>query len=94
MGFNNREIFHKTDWDYVAKNPASMGKMIGDWLVNHDPEQYARANYAACADHLRAGTSFRNTNAVPGYTYEPWTVQELLAASDAGTPVADAGDWF
>jgi hypothetical protein len=93
MGFNNREIYHHTDWVAVAKDPTSMGKIFGDWLVNHDPSQYARASYAECAEHLQAGTAFRNTNAVPGYTYEPWTVQELLAASDAGQPVVDEGDW-
>ncbi|KAJ5739745.1 hypothetical protein N7533_012529 [Penicillium manginii] len=93
MGFKNREIFHNTDWDAVAKNPKIMGKMVGDWLVHHDSEQYAYENYAKCAEHLLKSTPFKNTNSVPGYTYKPWTVKELLNASESGELVEDEGDW-
>ncbi|KAF4231529.1 hypothetical protein CNMCM8980_005233 [Aspergillus fumigatiaffinis] len=93
MGFKNREVYHNTDWDAVAKNPEIMGKMVGDWLLHHDSEQYAYENYGACADHLLKGTPFKNTNFVPGYTYKPWTVKELLDASESGKPVEDEGDW-
>lgn len=93
MGFKNREIYHNTDWDAVAKNPEVMGKMVGDWLVHHDPERYAYENYNRCAEHLLRGAPFRNTNSVPGYEYSPWTVKELLDASESGEPVQDEGDW-
>ncbi|KAJ5900291.1 uncharacterized protein N7473_004361 [Penicillium subrubescens] len=93
MGFKNREVYHNTDWDAVAKNPEMMGKMVGDWLVHHDSEQYAYENYGACAEHLLKSTPFKNTNFVPGYTYKPWTVEELLGASESGEPVEDEGDW-
>ncbi|CAG7941447.1 unnamed protein product [Penicillium salamii] len=93
MGFKNRELYHNTDWDAVAKNPETMGKMVGDWLVHHDPEQYAYDNYEKCAEHLVNGTAFKNTNSVPGYEYKPWTVKELLDASERGAPVQDEGDW-
>lgn len=93
MGFKNREVFHNTDWDAVAKNPEMMGKMVGNWLVNHDPEQYTYENYDRCADHLLNGAPFENTNAVPGYKYKPWTVKELLDASERGEPIVDEGDW-
>ena len=78
MGFKNREIFHNTDWNAVAENPQIMGKLAGDWLLRHDPEQYAYANYSKCAEHLLKGMPFQNTNAVPSYTYKPWTTKELL----------------
>jgi hypothetical protein len=93
MGFKNREVYHNTDWDAVAKNPEVMGKMVGDWLVHHDPEQYAYENYGKCAEHLLSGAPFTNTNSVPGYKYKPWTVKELLDASERGEPVQDQGDW-
>ncbi|KAJ6149848.1 hypothetical protein N7471_001047 [Penicillium samsonianum] len=93
MGFKNREVFHNTDWDAVAKNPEVMGKMVGNWLVHHDPEQYANENYGKCAEHLLRGAPFENTNSVPGYTYKPWTVQELLDASERGEVLQDEGDW-
>ena len=93
MGFKNREVYHNTDWDFVAKNPEVMGKMVGNWLVHHDPEQYAYENYAKCAQHLLVGAPFENSNSVPGYEYKPWTVKELLDASERGEPVQDEGDW-
>ncbi|KXG46427.1 Monooxygenase, FAD-binding [Penicillium griseofulvum] len=93
MGFKNRELFHNTDWDAVAKNPEVMGKVVGNWLVNHNPEQYAVENYGKCAEHLLNGAPFENTNSVPGYRYKPWTVQELLEASESGKTVQDEGDW-
>ncbi|KAF9876371.1 hypothetical protein CkaCkLH20_06314 [Colletotrichum karsti] len=35
-----------------------------------------------------------DTNGVPGYTYKPWTVKELLDASDKGQLVEDEGNWM
>ncbi|KAL3434920.1 hypothetical protein BDV09DRAFT_204410 [Aspergillus tetrazonus] len=93
MGFKNRELYHKTDWDAVAKNPEIMGKMVGDWLLKHDPEKYAYENYEKCKNFLLHGEPFANTNAVPGYTYKPWTVKELLEASEKGKAVLDEGEW-
>ena len=93
LGFKNRELFHNTDWDAVAKNPEIMGKVVGNWLVHHDPAQYANENYAKCAEHLLRGAPFENTNYVPGYKYKPWTVRELLDASESGNPIQDEGDW-
>ena len=94
MGFKNRELYHKTDWDAVAKNPQIMGKMVGDWVIHHDPEKYAYENYHDCAEHLLGKKeSFVNTNGVPGYEYVPWTVQELLAEQDGGVSGKDRGEW-
>ena len=93
MGFKNRELYHKTDWDAVAKNPQIMGKMVGDWVIHHDPEKYAYENYHDCAEHLLGKKeSFVNTNGVPGYEYVPWTVRELLAEQDGGVSGKDRGE--
>ncbi|KAK0448001.1 hypothetical protein EV421DRAFT_107486 [Armillaria borealis] len=93
MGFKTRENWHHTDWDAVSKNPQLVGKIIGNWLANHDSEKYAYDNYAACAKHIIDGTPFTNTNTPPGYIYEPWTVEDLLKAAREKTDVQDAGDW-
>ncbi|KAG7448145.1 maackiain detoxification [Guyanagaster necrorhizus] len=93
MGFKTRESWHHTDWDAVSKNPQLVGKVIGNWLAKHDSEKYAYDNYAACAKHITEGTPFANTNTPPGYTYEPWTVEDLLKAAREKTDVQDAGDW-
>ena len=95
VGFKTREVFHCTDWDAIQSDATPLLRsMVGRWLVNHDPEQYALDNYRACADHLTSGAGFKNTNAVPGFTYTPWTVQELLDASDRGEKLVDEGDWL
>ncbi|RKL39429.1 hypothetical protein BFJ72_g6903 [Fusarium proliferatum] len=93
MGFKNQELFHSADWDAVARDPTAFLTPAGKWMVNHDPETYAYDNYAACASHFTDGTPFQNTNAVPGFSYKPWTVQELLAASDRGERLVDEGEW-
>lgn len=93
MGYKNQELFHNTDWDAVAQNPTAFLTPAGLWLANHDPEQYAYDKYDACASHFTTGTPFKNTNAVPGFIYKPWTVQELLAASRRGETVVDEGEW-
>lgn len=63
-------------------------------MYDHNPEKYANENYNKCAEHLLEGTPFVNTNHVPGYTYKPWTVHELLEASERGETVEDEGDWL
>lgn len=65
-------------------------KSIGRWLSNHDPEQYVYDNWVACLNHLVSGSEFKNTNLPPGYEYEPWTMDELLAS---GVQDVDSGDW-
>lgn len=67
--------------------------MVGDWLLNHDPEQYAHNNYHKAAENLLTGAPFENTNTPPGYKYKPWTVRELLEAPDRGETLRDAGNW-
>jgi hypothetical protein len=39
------------------------------------------------------GAPFEHRNTVPGYTYKPWTVKQLLEASNAGEPIVDEGLW-
>lgn len=92
MGFKTREVWHKTDWDAVAKNPLVVGKTIGDWVLNHDPEKYAYENHSTCAKHLTGGSPFKNTNSVPGFTYKPWDIRDLLSASEREELVIDEGN--
>ncbi|KAI5917477.1 maackiain detoxification [Camillea tinctor] len=95
MGFKTREIWHKTDWSDGSNNPSkAFGGLKAPWLVDHDPEEYAREKFQDCADHLQHGTPFHNTNSVPGYTYKPWTVKDLNEASEKGIAEQDEGDWF
>ncbi|CAG9942664.1 unnamed protein product [Clonostachys rosea f. rosea IK726] len=93
MGLKNRENFHKTDWDYVREHPEVLTSTIGLWLIHHNPEKYAIENFESCAAHIEEGKTFQNTNAVPGYTWKPWTIEQLLAATDNGEEILDEGDW-
>jgi len=93
LGFKNREIFHNTDWKDEKATPTKQHKMVGDWLVCHNPEKYVYDNYHKCAELLDTGVEFLNTNIPPGYKYRPWTVRGLLGASERGEVVEDEGDW-
>ncbi|KAH8695869.1 hypothetical protein GQ44DRAFT_719166 [Phaeosphaeriaceae sp. PMI808] len=93
MGFKNHEKYHKTNWDVVEQNPEIIRKSTGQWLLHHDPVQYAYDNFQACAAHLLGGTLFKNSNFVPGHTFKEWTAAELLEAPENGKAVVDDGDW-
>jgi 2-polyprenyl-6-methoxyphenol hydroxylase-like FAD-dependent oxidoreductase len=93
QGFENRERLHKTDWKALEENPSKPPGGVREWMRNHDPEQYAYDMYDAAASHLVSGTPFANTNFPPGYKYKPWTIQELLAASERGERLHLEGDW-
>ncbi|KAH7087747.1 hypothetical protein FB567DRAFT_495851 [Paraphoma chrysanthemicola] len=94
MGLKNREMLHKTDWDFISQHPEVLAKLFfKSWINNHNPEEYAINNYTNCVEHLLKGTPFTNTNHVPGYRYKPWSVHELLEASTKGELVEDEGDW-
>ncbi|KAK0230649.1 maackiain detoxification [Armillaria fumosa] len=93
MGFKTREQWHHTEWDAIMKNPKPLSKIVGNWLAKHNQEQYSYGNYTACTNNITEGAPFTNTNMAPSYTYEPWTVQDLLQAAKEGRDVLDAGDW-
>ena len=77
----------------VERDPSIIKPEHGQWIWKHNPEQYARDNYTKALEHLQTGTAFQNTNIPPGYTYEPWFVDNLMADLEAGRPIKFAGDW-
>nr|XP_036582071.1 FAD binding domain protein [Colletotrichum truncatum]KAF6790628.1 FAD binding domain protein [Colletotrichum truncatum] len=93
LGFKIREVFHSGDLEKTQNSQASATRPLGDWVLKHDPTEYAYENYNTCAEHILKGTPFTNTNSPKGYTYKPWTVKELLEASARGEVVIDDGDW-
>lgn len=82
------------DAEFIRDHPELLESMHKNWTTTHNAEDYAYANYASCLQHLRQGTPFKNTNIPPGYTYKPWTVKELLHASESGLPDQDEGEWM
>lgn len=66
---------------------------VGRWINLHDPEQYVYDNWRKCVNHVVSGAPFENTNTPPGYTYVPWTIDELLGAAAEEREMVDEGDW-
>ena len=93
QGFKNREKWHHTDFEAAKKRPEKLIEQVGRWVNDHDPEKYVYDNWDKCVNHLLGGTRFENTNIPPGYTYQPWTIDELLNASTEERVTVDAGDW-
>ncbi|KAI8238866.1 hypothetical protein K4K55_002471 [Colletotrichum sp. SAR 10_96] len=92
MGFKARELWHKTDWNSPIEDPTIFTRMWAPWLLEHDPEDYARKNFATCAQKLRNGEQFQNSNSVPGYKFKMWTVRDLAESKNDG--LGDEGEWF
>ena len=65
----------------------------GRWILDHEPEVYARENYSAALAHIRHGAEFKNTNTPPGMVYIPWSIDSLLEAHERGEPTILDGDW-
>ncbi|KAN0117901.1 hypothetical protein V8E51_003878 [Hyaloscypha variabilis] len=92
-GFKNREKWHHTDFEEAKRHPEKLTMQVGRWINLHDPEVYVYDNYRQCLNHIVSGAPFQNTNIPPGYTYESWTIDELLQAADEERETVDAGDW-
>ena len=93
LGFVNLNIRHKTDWKAAASKPSSVQASYGEWLWQHDAEDYAYENYGKAFRHLLTGEPFHNTNVPPGYTYKAWSVNELLSVDGDLKSVEVDGDW-
>jgi hypothetical protein len=93
MGFVNQETYQLTNWDAVAKNPSAAKAKYGGWIWSHDAEEYTYANYGRAFQSIVEGTQFENTNIPPGYTPEPWSIDELLALKEEGKDIELEGDW-
>lgn len=98
-GFINREELHSVDFEAVEKNPQAGQQIgffrLGRWVWSHDPAQYARDNYVACASALARQQPFENTNLPPGHVYRPWSLQSEKERRESGikSDLKSNGDW-
>nr|POE70869.1 fad-dependent monooxygenase mdpd [Quercus suber] len=95
MAFVNSELMGATDWDEVKKNPAQVRLRFPKWVFRHDPEAYVYENFAKAREHVLVGTEFKNTNIPPGFSFKPWTIEEIHEDVLAGKRINDflQGDW-
>ena len=97
LGFVIRETLHAQEEE--AKTPgkgeAPRIPKVGNWILAHDPEQYAYENFGTAFNHLVSGAPFKNTNIPPGYVHVPWTMADLSKQAAAGKSLASSlsGDW-
>lgn len=98
LGFSNAELLQDTDWDKVKLDPRRAAPKLPSWIFKHDPEAYAYDNYEAAAAAVREGApvgkdSFE-PNFPPGYEWEAWNIEDIMADVRAGKPVAlGSGNW-
>ena len=93
LGFVNQKIRHRTDWKAAATKPSRIQASYGKWLWQHDAEDYAYENYGKALRHLLTHEPFQNTNIPPGYTYRPWSINELLSIEGEPKDIEVEGDW-
>lgn len=68
-------------------------RSTASWIWSHNPELYANKKYDEALAHVVDGTPFQNSNVPTGYTYQSWTIDELLALKEAGKEIPLEGDW-
>ncbi|KAI1328257.1 putative monooxygenase [Xylariaceae sp. FL0255] len=96
MAFVNSQVLNATtDWDAVRADPQSVRLRYPRWLFGHDPEAYAYEKYGQAFAHLLGGAAFHNTNIPPGYTFVPWTIDEVHGDMAQGKRLEELleGDW-
>jgi hypothetical protein len=93
LGFQNQAKRHNIEREGKADSADSLRSAWGKWIWIHDAEEYAYNNYGAALRHLLTGSAFQNTNIPPGYTYKPWSVDEMLEMQESGKPIVLPGDW-
>ena len=99
MGFANAELLQKTDWDRVKIDPRKSSPKLPKWIWQHDPELHAHENYDASVKSMKEGVRLEDDESVPpnyppGYKYEPWTIDDIMADLKNGKEVdLGAGDW-
>ena len=93
-GFYNKGNREQTDWEAIKKNPDLIKQRFGRWIWDHDAESYVYENYGKVFNHLVNGAPFQNSNIPPGYTYKPWTLEEMMKLEKEGKKLELEGEWF
>lgn len=97
LGFYNAFRCHNTDWDGAKKEPKKAQPQIPQWIWRHNPEIYAEQKWndmSAYEEKIGMGEDavFQNTNIPPGYTWKPWTIEDLVEEGKHNQ-VELEGDW-
>ena len=66
MGIETREIWLKTDWEAVKKNPELLAQPRPSWLFKHDPQAYAYEEFEVAAHAVLTGCDYMARNVPKG----------------------------
>lgn len=77
----------------ARSHPEKLIEFVGRWVTRRDAEKYVYNNWEKCVNSVLHGAAFKNTNIPPGYTFEDWSISELLAACRNGGSIEVEGDW-
>jgi 2-polyprenyl-6-methoxyphenol hydroxylase-like FAD-dependent oxidoreductase len=94
FGWYNKQSRDATNWKLIEENPDKLRPEFGKWVWAHDPETYAFENYGKAFNHLANGAPFVNTNIPKGYSYKPWTLDDMMELVKEGRQVELEGNWF
>ncbi|KAI5860578.1 FAD/NAD(P)-binding domain-containing protein [Durotheca rogersii] len=98
MGFSNAARLQHTDWKRAKVDPKLAQPKIPSWVWKHNPEVYTYENYRKVADAVRRGTPLDQVEGVPpnyppGYTYTPWSIDDIMESVENGTVELGPGNW-
>ncbi|KAK6811870.1 hypothetical protein RU639_012313 [Aspergillus parasiticus] len=62
MGLETRDIWVKTDWEAVRKDPQLLAQPRPNWLLNHDPQAYAYEEFETAANSVLTGCAYTPRN--------------------------------
>ncbi|KAK4499286.1 hypothetical protein PRZ48_009799 [Zasmidium cellare] len=68
---------------------------LGKWIVEHDPDSYARERWEEAVKCVGEGRekAWKNWNVPRGMVYVPWTIEGLMEARERGERTVLDGDW-
>lgn len=62
LGIETRDVWHKTDWEAVKKNPKLLVMPRPEWIFGHDCQKYAYDEYEKAVEYVRNGGSYEPSN--------------------------------
>ncbi|KAK3068171.1 hypothetical protein LTR53_014467 [Teratosphaeriaceae sp. CCFEE 6253] len=100
LGFSNAELLQQTDWEKVKIDPRKSSPKLPKWIWQHDAEGYAHENYGKVVESMKKGIPLEEDTSIPpnyppGYKYEPWNIDQIMADVKAGKEVdLGPGEWL
>ncbi|KAE9961681.1 hypothetical protein BLS_001539 [Venturia inaequalis] len=99
VGLFNADLMQDADWNKVEISPSRAMPKLPAWNFSHNPERYTYENYDKVVEGICSGAKYITDldippNYPPGYTYEPWDVEQVMSDRLSGNAlVLEPGQW-